>query len=147
MTYLLSLRPVQGLLLLTLLASCTSTAYIRHKSPSISGTMSIAGEPARGIAVYLSLKGDDKQCLQFSQKTSTGLQGEFNFTSAKDHMSYTPLMTYYLDEWSVCAEIDGQRVMLYSDNRYGMGSVSGAVNLRCRFEQGQYSAKNCKKSQ
>ena len=146
MTYQELLRPLQILLIPVILAGCTSTAYVRHKSPSISGTISIAGEPARGISVYLSLKGNDKQCLQFSQKTSTGIRGEFNFTSAKDHMSYTPLMTHYLDEWNVCAEIDDQRILLYSDNRYGMGSVSGAVNLQCRFEQSNYSQKYCKKS-
>lgn len=132
---------------LAMLVACTSTPYTRHRSPSISGNISIDGEAARGLAVYLSLRGGDSQCLQFSRKTSTGPQGEFNFSSVKEHMSYTPLMTHYLDEWSVCAEIDQQRVMLYSDNRYGMGSVISAVNLRCDFQQGRYSEKYCKKIQ
>ena len=127
----------------TLFTACTSTAYTRLKSPSISGEISIAGEAAQAIPVYLSIHSKDKHCLKFSSKTSTGPQGEFNFSSIKEHMSYTPLMTYYFDEWNLCAEIQGERVPLYSDNRYDMGSVTGAVNLRCKFEQGQYSAKNC----
>lgn len=140
-------KSLAALLLITLLGACTSSAYVRHKTPSISGNIRIAGEPAVDIPIYLSLKGGDKNCLNFSSQTRTGPQGEFSLTSAKDHMSYTPLMTYYLDEWVVCADIDGQRVNLYADNRYGMGSVSGAVNLQCTFERGQYSAEHCNRVQ
>jgi hypothetical protein len=141
------MKPLAALLLTILLAACTSSAYVRHKTPSISGNIRIAGEPAVDIPVYLSLKGGDTSCLNASAQTRTGPQGEFNLPGAKDHMSYTPLMTHYLDEWVVCADIDGQRVMLYADNRYGMGSVGGAVSLQCGFEKGQYSAEHCSRGQ
>jgi len=140
------LRALAPALLAGLLAACTSSAYIRFKTPPISGNISIAGTPAVGIPVYLSLHGDDKNCLKFISQTSTGLQGEFNLPIVKDHMSYTPLMTHYLDEWVVCADIDDQRVTLYAGNRYGMGSVSGSVNLNCVFEQGNYAPESCTRS-
>ncbi len=131
------------MLLCSMIGSCTGDAYTRRQTPAIHGEIYIAGEAAGDVPVYLSREGGDSLCLKHSQSTRTGPRGEFSLPSIKDHMSYTPLMTHYLDEWVVCAELDGQRFMLYTDNRYGMGSVTGSVQLRCRFNKGQYDAKYC----
>jgi hypothetical protein len=135
--------PLFLLLLCSILISCTSSAFVRQQTPVIHGEIYVAGEPAIGVRVYLSRDGSDSLCLKHSQSTHTGPQGEFSLPAIKNHMSYTPLMTHYLDEWVVCAEFDGQRIMLYSDNRYGMGSVTDSVQLRCRFDNGQYAAEYC----
>lgn len=133
------LLPLLGLML----AACTTTPYTRHMTPGVQGKIFIDGKPASGIPIFLSSGGDDEHCLKYSSKTTTDLQGEFNLPSLKESLPYTPLMTHYLDEWVVCAEIDGQRVKLYADNRYGMGSVIGSVTVRCRFEPGRYFIGSC----
>ncbi|MCW9012193.1 MAG: hypothetical protein OQL06_00305 [Gammaproteobacteria bacterium] len=133
------------LLLATAVSGCTTTPYTRHLSPSISGHIYLNGQAAQGVSVYLSLKGGDAYCTKSSFKTATGPDGEFHLPAQKEYMSYTPLMTHYLDEWAVCADISGDRRSLYSDNRYGMGSVINSVNLRCDFGSDQGSGQACKK--
>lgn len=114
-----------------LVASCTTTPYVRHKTPTINGEIIINQQPASGIKVYLSTKGEDKQCYKALRWTTTDIYGRFSFETVKEHMSYTPLMTHYLDEWILCADMKGQRQQIHSGNRYGMGSVIESLNLRC----------------
>ena len=121
--------------------SCTTTPYTRYKTPNISGTLYINQEPAQDVTIYLSQKGDDKYCKKHTQQTSTGSKGEFSLASIKEQMDYTPLMTYYLDEWVVCADIAGTRKTLYSGNRYETGSVIKAVHLKCEIDKA-YSKKD-----
>ena len=130
-----------------IISACTTTPYTRHKSPNISGSITINGEKTAGIPIYLSLDSNDQHCMKIHSRTITSPTGEFRLPSVKEQMSYTPLMTHYLDEWVVCADINNQRIMLYTDNRYGMGSVISAVHLRCDFDSSLLTAKSCKKVQ
>lgn len=125
--------------------ACTPSAYTRYRSPTINGQINISGAPASGIPVYLSIEGKDQNCSKALLHDTTDQDGRFNIRAAREEMSYTPLMTYYLDEWNLCADVSGQRVLLYSDNRYGMGSVNGSVNIVCEFEPGHFSTKNCRR--
>ncbi len=129
-----------------LLSACTSTPYTRHKSPKISGSISFNGTATPGVSILLSLDGSDTQCLKPKTRTVTGPNGEFVINSIKDELSYTPLMTHYLDEWVLCAEHKGQRGKIYSDNRYGMGSVISSVHIRCDFETNHINATYCTKT-
>ena len=119
------------LALVLLIASCTTTPYVRHKTPKINGEIIINQQAASGIKVYLSTNGSDKQCLKPLRWTTTDIYGRFSFETVKDHMNYTPLMTHYLDEWVICADIRGQRQQIHSGNRYGIGSVIESLDLRC----------------
>ena len=127
-----------------LLAACTTTPYTRHKSPNISGQIYVDQQAAENISVYLSAKASDTACHAVAQKTLTDNTGSFHFSSIKEEMSYTPLMTYYLDEWVVCADIRGQRTRLYSGNRYGMGSVSERISIECNFDPGLNADQACR---
>ena len=119
------------LCLITLISACTTTPYSRGKTPAINGILNINSEPKAGINLYLSLDSKDRNCNKAIQTTVSNQQGEFHFTAIKEQMAYTPLMTYYLNEWLICAEIYGSKQMIYSDNYYGQGSVSGTVDLIC----------------
>ena len=128
-----------------LISACTTTPYTRHKTPNISGILYIDQQPAKGVPIYLSTNGNDKYCREFTQKTLTGLKGKFSISSVKEQMNYTPLMTYYLDEWTICADISGSRKTLYSDNRYGKGSVTGSVHLKCNIDKSHFKKEVCNK--
>jgi len=139
------LRSISLLYIAILLSACTTTPYTRYKTPSISGTLYINQQTAKGIPIYLSINGDDEYCRNFTQKTTTDPKGEFNILSIKEHMSYTPLMTHYLDEWTICADIYGSRKTLYSDNRYGKGSIIQSVNLKCEINNTYSKKEVCSK--
>jgi hypothetical protein len=128
-----------------LISACTATPYTRYKTPNISGSIYIDQKIAIAIPVYLSINGDDKYCKNFIQKTTTDDNGTFSLTSVKEHMKYTPLMTHYLDEWIICADILNNRKKLYSDNRYGKGSVIQSVNLKCEINSAYAKKEVCLK--
>ena len=117
------------------LIACTPVPFTRHKSPNITGVIYSNHSPAKGINLYLSIKGDDKYCSKFIAETITNDNGEFSIPSIKEKMDYTPLMTHYLDEWTLCVDIAGVRQALYSNNRYGQGSVIASVNLECDLKR------------
>ena len=130
--------------LLGCLSACTTTPYTRYKSPDISGHIKVDGQPAQSVPVYLSITGGDKNCSHNVQHVYTDEQGFFFLESIKEHMSYTPLMTHYLDEWVVCADIKGARRTLIDGNRYGMGSVTQKVNLSCQFDSQSANKEPCR---
>lgn len=138
------LKLLNTLLLVILVTSCTSTPYVRHKTPKITGEIIINQQPASGIKIYLSTQGDDNLCLKSLRWTTTDSYGRFSFDTVKDHMTYTPLMTHYLDEWILCADIEGQRTQIYNGNRYGMGSVIESLDLRCEIGTTSKSDKVCR---
>ncbi|HEX5637831.1 MAG TPA: hypothetical protein VFY78_12125 [Gammaproteobacteria bacterium] len=114
-------------------SACTSQPYVRFKTPNINGSLQINDAPAPGTLILLSLDAGDTECLRAVQRTRTDENSQFLLAAEKEHMDYTPLMTHYLDEWTICAEIQGVRRTLYSNNRYGMGSVSHGISLNCNF--------------
>lgn len=130
--------------LLCSLSACTSQPYTRLKSPDISGNIHIDGQAAQRIAVYLSLSGGDKLCARAVQHVYSDEQGFFFFDSIKEKMDYTPLMTHYLDEWVLCADIQGVRRTLMDGNRYGMGSVTQKINLQCSFDSQSANTEPCR---
>lgn len=117
------------------LIGCTSVPFTRHKSPNIHGVIYSNHISAAGIDLYLSIKGGDKYCSKFIAKATTDDKGDFTILSIKEKMDYTPLMTYYLDEWSLCVDVAGTRKLIYSNNRYGKGSVITSVNLTCELKK------------
>ena len=139
------LRSISLLYIAVFVSACTTTPYTRHKTPNISGVLYINQQVAKGIPIYLSINGNDEYCRKFIRKTSTGPHGEFSISSIKEHMNYTPLMTHYLDEWTICADISGSRKTLYSDNRYGKGSVIQSVNLKCEISNSYSKKEVCSK--
>ena len=58
-------------------------------------------------------------------------------------MNYTPLMTYYLDEWTLCVDEAGTRKAIYSNNRYAQGSAMGSVNLQCDLKKAGKNTSAC----
>lgn len=123
--------PLFILFLISLSSACTSTPYSRGLTPTIDGTLNINSEAKSGINLYLSLDSKDLSCNKHIKTTITNEQGQFHFTAIKQQMTYTPLMTYYLNEWVICAELHNSKQMIYSDNYYGQGSVTGTLNLIC----------------
>jgi len=128
-----NIRLISGLLFISMfgLVACTSSPFIRHKSPNIIGTIHSNNEPVKGIHLYLSIASNDKHCSKFIAQSVTDDKGKFSITSIKEKMDYTPLMTHYLDEWTLCVDVAGIRQAIYSNNRYGQGSVITSVNLEC----------------
>ncbi|MCW8956350.1 MAG: hypothetical protein OQL09_05660 [Gammaproteobacteria bacterium] len=123
--------PLLILSLVILNSACTSTPYNRGLTPSISGVLNINSEPKADITLYLSRDSKDTSCSKAVKSTTTNEQGQFHFAAIKEQMTYTPLMTYYLNEWVICAEIYGTKQMIYSDNSYAQGSVTSSLNLIC----------------
>jgi len=119
------------LFLISLSSACTSTPYNRGLTPTIDGTLNINSAAKSGIKLYLSLDSKDRNCKKHIKTTVTNEQGQFHFAAIKQQMTYTPLMTYYLNEWVICAELHDSKQMIYSDNYYGQGSVTGTFNLIC----------------
>jgi len=117
------------------LIACTPAPFTRHKSPNIHGIILSNHIPANGIELYLSIDGDDKYCSKFIAKTVTDDKGDFSISSIKEKMDYTPLMTYYLDEWNLCATVAGTRQLIYSNNRYDKGGAIASVNLECDLKK------------
>lgn len=130
---LINIRLTISLLLIIMfsLMACTSTPFIRHRSPGISGTLYSNNLPAKNIQLYLSISDGDKHCSQYIVKTETNERGYFSISSVKEKMSYTPLFTHYFDEWILCVDRNGTRQAVYSNNRYGQGSVMTSVSLIC----------------
>lgn len=126
-------------LTLAVLVSACSTPSIRHKSPTISGIILIGGEAAAGIPVFISIHSSDQGCYRPAHRTITGLDGTFHLPSVKEHLPYTPVMTYYLDEWIICADINDQRQTIMTGNHYGQSSVPSPANIIC--ESSSISAK------
>ena len=135
---------IKILTLALLITACTTTPYVRHKTPKINGEIIINQQVASDIKVYLSTNGSDTLCLKALRWTTTDIYGRFSFETVKDHMTYTPLMTQYLAEWVICADIQGQRQQIYSGNRYGMGSVIESLNLRCEVGASTTSGNICR---
>lgn len=117
--------------LVILTSACTSTPYRRGLTPTINGVLNINSEPKPGITLYLSRDSKDHSCNKYVKTSVTNDQGQFHFAALKEQMSYTPLMTYYLNEWVICAELYDSKQMIYSDNYYGQASVTGSLNLIC----------------
>lgn len=129
-----------------LIGACTTQPYVRYKTPNISGTLLVNDSPAQATPVFLSLDAGDSECKKFVQRTHTDESGQFMLPAEKEHMDYTPLMTHYLDEWTICAEIQGVRRALYGNNRYGMGSVPRNISLDCRFNTQMKNDNPCHQS-
>lgn len=128
------MNKIAGIIIIGLVISgCTSQPYVRFKTPNINGTLLVNDSPAQGTLILLSLDAGDTQCLRSVQRTRTDENGQFILPAEKEHLDYTPLMTHYLDEWTICAEIQGVRRTLYGNNRYGMGSVQHGMTLNCNF--------------
>jgi len=123
--------PLLTLPLIALVSACTSTPYSRVLAPPINGVLFINSEPKPGINLYLSLDSKDISCNKHVKKTISDEQGQFYFASIKEQMSYTPVMTYYLNEWVICADIYGSKQMIYSDNYYGQERMTESFNLTC----------------
>ncbi|MFW2371853.1 MAG: hypothetical protein ACN4GM_01930 [Gammaproteobacteria bacterium] len=123
--------PLFTLFLMALISACTTTPYSRNLTPTIDGVLIINSEPKPGINLYLSLDSKDLSCDKHVKTTISDEQGQFHFTTIKQQMAYTPLMTYYLNEWVICAEIYGSRQMIYTDNYYGQGSKIDSIMLIC----------------
>lgn len=119
------------LLSLFALAACTPTASVRHLSPTISGKVTRDDAPAADVHLLLSIKSHDTSCVSPAQETRTNVYGEFNFPSVKKKLDYTPLMEHYLDEWHICIQQGDITYPVYSNNRYGQGSVLQSVRLEC----------------
>lgn len=133
-----------SILLISLITSaCTTQPYVRYKTPNINGVLIVNETPAQGAPVFLSLNAGDTECRQTVQRTRTDESGQFLLPAEKEHMDYTPLMTHYLDEWTICAEIDGVRHALYSNNRYGMGSAPRNISLNCRINTREKNDNPC----
>jgi hypothetical protein len=126
------------------ITACTTTPYTRYKSPDISGQITIDNQPATSVAVYLSISGGDDVCAHDVNHVYTDEQGFFFLESVKEHMDYTPLMTHYLDEWVLCADIKNVRRKLIDGNRYGMGSVTQKLNLQCAFDSQSANTEPCR---
>lgn len=118
-------------LVLTMLISACSTPSIRHKTPAITGIILIDGEAKAGIPVFISIHSSDQGCYRPTHRTITGVDGKFHLPSVKEHLPYTPVMTYYLDEWIICADINGQRQTIMTGNHYGQASVPSPANIIC----------------
>ena len=127
------------------LTSCAPVPFTRHKSPTISGTLISNNEPAKGIHLYLSIIGDDQSCAKYLSKTITNDRGQFSISSIKEKMDYTPLMTHYLDEWTLCIDRSGARQAIYSNNRYGKGRAIASVNLECDLDKINQQGSACRK--
>lgn len=123
--------PVLTLFLITLISACTSTPYSRSLTPTIDGVLIINSEPKPGINLYLSLDSKDISCVKQVKTTISNEQGQFRFTAMKKQMTYTPHMTYYLNEWVICADIYGAKQMIYTDNYYGQESKLDSIMLIC----------------
>lgn len=119
------------LIALSALTACTHTPFTRYKSPEISGHIVSQGSTAAGIHLYLSINSGDSHCARYISEAVSNDKGQFSIHAIKEKMDYTPLMTHYLDEWTLCADISGARTAIYSNNRYGMGSVITSINLLC----------------
>jgi hypothetical protein len=113
--------------------ACTTQPYLRFKTPNINGTLLVNNSPAQGTLILLSLDSGDIECTHFVQRIRTDEAGQFVLPAEKEPQDYTIQMTHYFDEWTICADIQGVRRMLYSNNRYGMGSVAHAITLNCQF--------------
>lgn len=136
------MKTIATIILFSLIISaCTTQPYVRYKTPNITGTLFIDGSPAKGTAIYLSLDASDTACKKFIKSTHTDESGGFLLPAEKIHMDYTPLMTHYLDEWVICADIKGINHEIYSNNRYGIGSVPHNLTLDCRIDS-QANIKN-----
>ena len=116
-----------------IISACTTQPYVRYKTPNINGSLLINDAPAQGTLIFLSLDAGDTGCTHYVQRTRTDETGQFLLAAEKEHLDYTPLMTHYLDEWTICADIQSVRRTLYGNNRYGMGSVAHALTLNCQF--------------
>jgi|GEM_PF-3122617 len=127
-----------------LLAACTPTASVRYLSPTISGKITQADTPAVDVTVKLSVKHNDKTCLSTALETRTNTYGEFNLVSVKKKLDYTPLMEHYLDEWNICIVNGGTSYPVYSNNRYGQGSVNQDLQLQCNIPASPDEAPVCK---
>lgn len=128
------MQKITSIIFISLLtASCSTQPYVRYKSPAINGKLLINEIAASNIPVFLSLDASDTECAQFTQRSTTNDLGRFLLPAEKQQMSYTPLMTYYLDEWTVCAEINGERRLIYSNNHYGMSGTPHAIRLSCHI--------------
>jgi hypothetical protein len=115
--------------------ACVAAPFTRHKTPDISGTILSNNIAAEGVQLYLSTTGGDKHCSRYTSQTLTNDQGRFSFTSIRENMDSTPLMTHYFDEWTLCVGIAGTRQAIYTNNRYGQGSVIAAVHLNCELNK------------
>lgn len=129
-----------------IISACTTQPYVRYKTPNINGILLVNELPAQATPIFLSLDAGDSECKQFVQRTHTDESGQFLLPAEKEHMDYTPLMTHYLDEWTICAEIQGVRRTLYGNNRYGMGSVPRNITLDCRFNTQTKNVDPCNQS-
>ena len=131
-------------LLTMLLAACSSQPYKRLTTPSISGTLTINHQAAQGITVYISRNGDDKLCYKAAAETLTDANGDFHFNSIKEQTKHTTLSKHFLDEWNICALHNNQRIHLYDGDRYGTGSVSSSLELKCELYKSPLN-KKCSK--
>ena len=133
-----------SIILITLLAGgCSSQPFVRYKSPTINGNLQINDSAASGTVILLSLDSRDTECRQAVQQVQADEQGGFSLLAEKQQMTHTPLMTHYLDEWNLCAEIQGNHHLLYSNNRYGMGSVTPSIRLRCYYPSRSKNENSC----
>jgi len=128
---IMKLLSIFNLSLIGLITACTSTPYTRGLTPAINGVLNINSQPRAGIDLYLSRDSKDLNCSKAAKTTVTDEQGQFHFDAIKEQMNYTPLMTYYLNEWVICAELHGSKQVIYTDNNYAQGSVMGTINLIC----------------
>ena len=122
--------------------SYQSTRYI---TPAISGIIKTGEQPMSNVEIFLTLDADDQGCSKKYHATRTGLEGYFYIPAAKDTSKNIPFMSYHLDEWLVCARLNNRNIVIYSDNRYDMGSVNQNISLECDYNP-ETQQINCRKN-
>jgi len=116
-----------------LLQACSFGSHTRSKSPHFSGQLHFNNTAIVNAKIMLSIAPDDKYCLQAKTFTTTNNQGKFNLNAISEKHTYIPFADQQLDQWTLCAKYKDNTYSLYTNNRYGSGSVSGSVVLQCNL--------------
>ena len=129
-----------------LTGACSTQPTVRYKTPTIHGSLQVNGSATSNTSIFLSLDASDSECRRFVQQIQTNEQGQFTLRAEKEPMDYAPLVQHYLDEWTICAEVQGVRRLLYSNNRYGMDTGAKSITLTCHIPSQSKNESPCRQA-
>ena len=118
-----------------LLSGCIPYPHSVSLGPKISGVLVDNGEPVANtrIVYVVGQAYDDVDCTGKTISTITDDRGFFQFSAPKD-FRFVFVMGDEVFNWSLCAEVSKDKILLWQNSQFGVADGSYVVECDLRSE-------------
>ena len=141
---IVTMKPIALLISALSLAGCQSLdTYVsapdagdRILVPDIEGVLTQNGLAAEGTELLLARnEGRFSRCEDPVATTQSSADGAFSFEAITTKLTFTQTFTEIENEWTVCANIEGEPKLLWYDRHAGIKFEDITQRINCDLDQ------------